>query len=271
VGTEKRDRQRANRDMKKQQQARAQTRQRSTRVAIVVIGAIVGVIAIAFVANTFIGDDGDSGASDTLAPVTSDIAVSAGVVDATTGEFVPEGCPPPEGTADQTQKFDAAPPMCLDPNVAYSAVVDTNMGEITIALDQATAPATVNSFVFLARNKYFDATICHRIIPGFVVQCGDPTGTGTGDPGYEFADELPTAGEYKVGSIAMANSGADTNGSQFFIITGDAGVALPPAYSLFGEVTSGFDDTVVQMEAVGTQSGTPSEPVEINSVTIQVN
>ena len=125
--------------------------------------------------------------------------------------------------------------------------------------------------MFLARHQYFDDTPCHRIIPNFVVQCGDPTGTGTGGPGYSFADELPEAGEYKIGSIAMANSGPDTNGSQFFIITGENGAALPPSYSLFGAVTEGFDETVVAMEAAGTPSGTPSEPVDIESVVITTN
>jgi len=100
------------------------------------------------------------------------------------------------------------------------------------------------------------------------VQCGDPTATGTGGPGYSFADELPAEGEYEIGSIAMANSGPDTNGSQFFIITGEQGAALALAYSLFGGVASGFDETVVVMEAAGTASGSPSEPIEIISVVI---
>ena len=110
---------------------------------------------------------------------------------------------------------------------------------------------TVNNFVVLARYHYFDNTICHRAIPSFAVQCGDPTGTGTGGPGYSFADELPAAGSYKVGSIAMANSGPDTNGSQFFIITGANGVALPANYTLFGEVTDGLDTTVKALDALG--------------------
>ena len=159
--------------------------------------------------------------------------------------------------------------MCLVDGATYQAVVTTNMGEFTIDLDPEAAPLTVNNFVFLARNGYYDETPCHRIIPDFVVQCGDPTGTGTGGPGYEFADELPAAGEYQLGSLAMANSGPDTNGSQFFIITGEQGVQLPPSYSLFGQVTDGFDTTVADMAAAGTPgAGTPSEPVDILSVRI---
>lgn len=269
MGTDKRERQRANKAHKEHQVARAQTRQKTTRIAVIVIGAIVAVFAIAFGANTFFGDDdnGDSPQATEALPAVQ----GEGVVDEATGEVVPEGCPSPDGESTQTQNFASPPPMCLDPNVSYSALVSTNKGDITIQLDQAKAPTTVNNFVFLARHQYFDDTTCHRIIPGFVVQCGDPDGTGTGGPGYDFADELPQAGEYQIGSIAMANSGPNTNGSQFFIITGDSGAALPPSYSLFGDVASGFDDTVVQMEAAGTQSGSPTEPVEINSITIEAN
>lgn len=273
VGTDKRERQRANKAVKEQQAARAETRQKGTRIGVIIVGAIVGVVGIAFIANTFIGGDDDNATPTTLPEVNEDAGtdVAAGEVFEPTGEFVPEGCPSPDGSATKQQTFDAAPPMCLDPNKEYSAMLTTNKGEFTIELDQSIAPLTVNNFVFLARHQYFDDTPCHRIIPDFVVQCGDPTGTGTGGPGYSFADELPEAGEYKTGSIAMANSGPDTNGSQFFIITGENGAALPPSYSLFGAVTEGFDETVVAMEAAGTPSGTPSEPVDIESVVITTN
>ncbi len=103
------------------------------------------------------------------------------------------------------------------------------MGTMTIALDPIAAPKTVNSFVFLARYHYYDGIVFHRIIPGFVLQGGDPTGTGTGGPGYQFADELPKPGRYELGSLAMANAGPNTNGSQFFVISGPDGMRLPPA------------------------------------------
>ena len=273
MGTDKRERQRANKAAKQHQVARAETRQKGTRIGVIVVGAIVGVLAIAFIANTFFGGDDDE-ASGTTLPETTEIVgtdVADGEVFTATGEFVPEGCPSPDGSATKQETFESAPPMCLDQEKEYSALVTTNKGEITIDLDQEKAPLTVNNFVFLARNQYFDDTTCHRIIPGFVVQCGDPTATGGGDPGYRFADELPEAGEYQIGSVAMANSGADTNGSQFFIISGENGAALPPSYSLFGEVSAGFDATVVEMEAAGTESGSPSEPVEIQSVVITTN
>ena len=103
----------------------------------------------------------------------------------------------------------------------------TSKGTMTIALDPLAAPRTVNSFVFLARYHYFDGIVFHRVIPGFVLQGGDPTGTGTGGPGYKFADELPAPGRYELGSLAMANAGPNTNGSQFFVISGPDGMRLP--------------------------------------------
>jgi len=109
--------------------------------------------------------------------------------------------------------------------------------------------------------------IFHRIIPGFMCQGGDPEGSGRGGPGYKFADELPAPGRYEIGSIAMANAGPNTNGSQFFIVSGPDGVGLPPHYSLFGKVVGGLD-VVKSIEAVGSRSGAPSEPVIIESVTI---
>ncbi len=157
--------------------------------------------------------------------------------------------------------------MCIDPTKRYSAVMETNKGTITFALDANTAPATVNNFVFLARYHYYDDVVFHRIIPGFVVQGGDPTGTGTGGPGYRFDDELPKAGRYEIGSLAMANAGPNTNGSQFFIICGPSGAQLPPLYALFGKAVSGLE-TIAALEAVGSPSGRTSETVKMLSVTI---
>jgi cyclophilin family peptidyl-prolyl cis-trans isomerase len=147
--------------------------------------------------------------------------------------------------------------------------VETTKGTFTIALDAENAPGTVNSFVNLARYHYFDGVAFHRIIPDFVVQGGDAVGDppGTGGPGYEIQDELPAAvGDYVEGSVAMANSGPNTNGSQFFVWLGPN--PLPgPSYSLFGKVTKGLD-VVKKLEAVGTPEGTPKEDVEMTKVTI---
>jgi cyclophilin family peptidyl-prolyl cis-trans isomerase len=161
--------------------------------------------------------------------------------------------------------------MCIDSARTYTERVVTNLGALTINLDPVRAPLTVNSFVTLARYKYFDATQCHRAIPGFVVQCGDPTATGTGGPGYSFADELPEAGDYKIGSVAMANSGPNTNGSQFFLISGLDGAALPPKYSLFGMVTDGLATTLTILDAFGNPDNNgvpPLAEIRIESVTI---
>jgi cyclophilin family peptidyl-prolyl cis-trans isomerase len=139
-----------------------------------------------------------------------------------------------------------------------------------IALDAINAPRTVNNFVYLAGYHYYDGIIFHRIINGFMCQGGDPTGTGTGGPGYRFGDELPKPGQYQIGSVAMANAGPNTNGSQFFIVSGGSGVSLPPAYALFGQVVKGLD-VVDAMQNVPTARGDrPLTDVVINSVTITV-
>ena len=178
-----------------------------------------------------------------------------------------DNIPNADGSSPQRQKFDAAPPMIIDPAKNYSATMVTSKGTLEIVLDAAGAPNTVNSFVFLSRWHYYDGIVFHRVIPGFVLQGGDPTGTGAGGPGYRFKDELPKAGRYELGSLAMANAGPDTNGSQFFVISGPDGMRLPPLYALFGKVVKGLD-VVAAIEAIGTGSGRPQEDVIIESVTI---
>ena len=175
--------------------------------------------------------------------------------------------PAVDGSSPQQRKFDEEPPMLIDTDKRYVATMVTSHGTMVIALDPLAAPRTVNSFVFLARYHYYDGIVFHRIIPGFVLQGGDPTGSGSGGPGYRFADELPPAGRYEIGSLAMANAGPDTNGSQFFIVSGPSGTQLPPLYSLFGKAVTGLD-TIAALEAAGTPSGTPREAVQIESVMI---
>lgn len=121
-----------------------------------------------------------------------------------------------------------------EPLAAESATIATNLGDIVVALDPQAAPCTVNSFLSLAQQGYFDDTLCHRVVPGFVLQCGDPTATGTGGPGYSFDDELTGDESYTAGTFAMANAGPNTNGSQFFIVLEDS--QLPAAYTVFGSV-----------------------------------
>ena len=175
--------------------------------------------------------------------------------------------PNPDGSSEKCQKFDAAPPMIIDPAKTYSATMVTSKGTMEMVLDAAAAPVTVNSFVFLARWHYYDGIVFHRVIPGFVLQGGDPTGTGAGGPGYRFDDELPKPGRYELGSLAMANAGPNTNGSQFFVISGPDGMRLPPLYALFGKVVKGLD-VVQAINDIGTASGRPNEQVVIESVTI---
>lgn len=262
MGTEKRARQKTNRANRRQEELRQErvtsVRKRVIRVAVVSVVAIAGVVVIAWIGGAF-------DAEEVVAPAPT--TAPAGDADGDADSDVPAGCPAPDDSESQRRQFDEPPPMCLDDDVEYSAVVDTNFGEYTIELDADAAPLTVNNFVVLARYQYFDDTRCHRIIPDFVVQCGDPTGTGTGDPGYRFADELPDEGEYEIGSVAMANSGPDSNGSQFFVISGPQGEALPPNFSLFGQVTDGLD-VIAEMDAVGSPGGDPTEPVQIRSVEI---
>lgn len=172
-----------------------------------------------------------------------------------------------DGSSPKTQRFSSPPEMGIDSSKRYSATMVTSKGEMVIALDATLAPKTVNNFVFLALYHYYDGIVFHRIIPGFVAQGGDPEGTGRGGPGYHFEDELPPAGRYEIGTLAMANAGPNTNGSQFFIVSGKDGTGLPPAYAIFGKVVKGLD-VVAAIEAVGSRSGSPTEKVVIESVTI---
>lgn len=158
--------------------------------------------------------------------------------------------------------------MCIDPEKTYIATMVTSMGTLTIALYPDVAPKTVNNFVVLARYHYYDGLIFHRVINGFVCQGGCPEGSGMGGPGYRFEDELPAPGQYEIGSLAMANAGPNTNGSQFFVISGPSGAGLPPQYSLFGKVIGG-EELISQMQSVPTGAGDrPVEDLVIESVTI---
>ncbi|MBF6468926.1 peptidylprolyl isomerase [Nocardia beijingensis] len=159
--------------------------------------------------------------------------------------------------------------MSIDTNAGYTATLATNCGAVTIALDAARAPRTVNSFVFLAGEQYFDHTKCHRITTEgiYVLQCGDPTATGMGGPGYQFPDENLAGATYPAGTIAMANAGPGTNGSQFFVVYRDA--PLPPSYTPFGRVTAGMD-VLTSIAAAGVKDGSsdgePTAGVVLDSV-----
>ena len=162
-------------------------------------------------------------------------------------------------------QYDAPPDVTIDLGTTYVATLDTTQGPITIEFDAAAAPQTVNNFVFLAREGFYDDVVFHRVVPGFVVQGGDPTGTGRGGPGYRFRDELEGEGSYSRGTVAMANSGPNTNGSQFFICLADVG--LPHSYTIFGRVTDGME-AVDAIAALPRQGERPTEDAVIRSVEI---
>jgi cyclophilin family peptidyl-prolyl cis-trans isomerase len=162
-------------------------------------------------------------------------------------------------------QYQSAPELTIDLAKTYLAVLDTNHGPITIALDAERSPLAVNNFIFLSREGFYDAVTFHRVVPGFVIQGGDPTGTGRGGPGYRFRDELEGPGDYRRGTVAMANAGPNTNGSQFFICLDDVG--LPHSYTIFGRVTTGMEavDAIAGLE---TRQERPLEEAVIHSVTI---
>lgn len=164
----------------------------------------------------------------------------------------------------------AEPKMTIDSAKSYTAVLQTDKGNLTIELNAKDTPITANNFVYLARQKFYDNTVFHRVIKGFMIQGGDPTGTGAGGPGYRFNDEK-FSGSYDRGVVAMANAGPNTNGSQFFIMHGEQD--LPPNYVIFGKVTEGLDavDAIATAEVAQSASGEPSKPVtpvKIKSVDI---
>ena len=202
-------------------------------------------------------------------PVEPDPAPPEGASDEEAGFTTPTGVectgrePEP---VDERPTFDAPPELQIEDGVTYTATMETSCGTIVLELDTERAPITSNNFITLARAGFFDGLSFHRAVPGFVIQGGDPLGDGTGGPGYQFEDELPD-GVYELGDLAMANAGPNTNGSQFFIVTGDASF-LPSQFSKFGNVTEGLE--VAQgIESLGDASTqVPAEPVYMFSVEI---
>ncbi len=164
------------------------------------------------------------------------------------------------------RQYDSPPQFGIDRSKSYTATLDTTHGEIVISFDTARSPQTVNNFVFLAREGFYDGVAFHRVISGFMIQGGDPTGTGRGGPGYRFRDELDGPGTYRRGTVAMANAGPNTNGSQFFICHTDVG--LPHSYTIFGEVVTGME-TVDSIAGTSTDGADrPHEDVVIRTVTV---
>ncbi len=171
---------------------------------------------------------------------------------------------------DQDSKSLSKPEVTIDQSKTYTATLKTSEGDIMISLHADKTPITVNNFVYLAKQNFYNNTIFHRVIDGFMIQGGDPTGTGAGGPGYKFDDE-PFKGEYKRGTVAMANAGPNTNGSQFFIMHKDN--ELPPNYVIFGTVTEGLDivDKIASAKtglSMGGEQSKPVNPVVMSEVVI---
>ncbi|HZI43954.1 MAG TPA: peptidylprolyl isomerase, partial [Ilumatobacter sp.] len=175
-----------------------------------------------------------------------------------------------DGSAPKQQEFRSAPELGIDPAKRYTATMSTSMGDMVIALDPVKAPKTVNNFVFLALHHYFDGIIFHRIINGFMCQGGDPTGTGRGGPGYQYAGEFkPDVKHDKPGKLSMANAGPGTDGSQFFL-TFVATPHLDGNHTVFGTIVEGGDTTMKELEKRGSPSGATKEPMSIKKATIEV-
>ncbi len=238
----KRDRQRE-RAIARQAEAE-RIRKRNQLLKIVGISLLVALLLGGTVLQIAISGNDSASSTTTTTVDLSTLPISTDVPTVTVPPTLPaatlseDQCPPTDGSAEQKRKFDLPPPLCIELSSIFIATFQTDLGNFSVQLDPASAPYTVNNFVFLARHKFYDDTVFHRAQKDFVIQGGDPTATGSGGPGYQFGDELPTT-PYAIGDIAMANSGPDTNGSQFFVVTGQEGANLPPSYSKFGKVISG--------------------------------
>jgi peptidyl-prolyl cis-trans isomerase B (cyclophilin B) len=277
VPSDKRARQRAAREARLAAEAQSQKRRRQIRNGIIIVVIAAVIVGIVFLVS---GNNNNKTVTSQSKVGTTTTTVAAGKssnakLQAQANEVaVKAGCPASTKTTVNTQKYSAAPAMTIDTSKTYTATVVTTAGTFDIALDASTAPTTVNNFVFLANKGYYHCVIFHRVIPQFMDQTGDPTGTGEGGPGYTIQDENPPkaanpAQQYPLGSVAMANTGQpNSGGSQFFIVSGPEGESLPNTYALFGSVTSGMNvvDTINQQ---GSAQGVPPDVTQrIISITI---
>jgi peptidyl-prolyl cis-trans isomerase B (cyclophilin B) len=272
----KKDRQRRlARERLARQQARRSQQAHKVRVRAIATGVVCVVAALGVGGYFLLGTSGSSSSasSDASASAKASPKASATNSAATVSEPAHSCTYTKSGTAARTVKPPATKP---DYQASYQATIVTNRGDIVIDLANAKATCTVNSFVSLARQSYFSNTKCHRLTTSgiYVLQCGDPTGTGTGGPGYAFANENLTGAKYTAGTVAMAHTSApNSNGSQFFFVYKDS-ATLPPSYTPFGTVVQGLP--VIQAIAKagsnnsnGTGDGAPKESVDIKSVTIK--
>ncbi|HWD25333.1 MAG TPA: peptidylprolyl isomerase [Acidimicrobiales bacterium] len=263
--SDKRQRQRERHQQKvavEQIRAKRNKRIRTAIGAVVVAGAVVAVIALV------------SGGGSKKSPAAASTTSTPSTTTSTTTPPVAAKCPPSTGSKTRVINFTKAPPTCISPTGVYDAIFTTDVGTFTVEMHASTSLASINDVVFLARYHFYDGTIFHRVIPGFVVQGGDPTGTGTGGPGYSFTGNTPpsscTAKKdcYATGDVAMANSGTpSSNGSQFFIVLPGGASQLTDNYSTIGHVVSGLS-VVERIGQDGQSSGTPKVTHRVKSVTI---
>lgn len=251
MATTKRERQKAARRQKLEQMERANKRRKLVRRG--VISAIVAVLVVGSAALLFAGKTTPTTTTTTSTTSTSSTSTTTTTLKIPAADAAAQvkanalataaGCPASTSATVNKLTWKAAPKMTINKALTYYAHFVTTAGSFVVKLDAATAPITTNNFIFLAEHKFYNCVIFHRVIPGFMFQGGDPTGTGSGGPGYSIPDELPKTGSptYPLYSVAMANAGPNTGGSQFFIVTGKTGETLSPAYSLFGQVVSGMN------------------------------
>jgi peptidyl-prolyl cis-trans isomerase B (cyclophilin B) len=267
-GKKERQRKLARERMLRQQARRAEQARRARQITIV---AVVCCVVVGLGVGGYFLFAGPGASKAAVASATSSATPSASGSASTQAEPATSCSYQASGTAARTV---GTPPAKPDYQASYQATIRTNRGNVVIDLLNSKATCTVNSFVYLAAKKYFNNTHCHRLttIDPFVLQCGDPTGTGSGGPGYKFANENLAGAKYTQGTVAMANSGPNTNGSQFFIVYKNS--KLAPSYTPFGEVVKGLG-IIQNVAKAGSDNantagdGHPKEKVVIESVTIK--
>jgi peptidyl-prolyl cis-trans isomerase B (cyclophilin B) len=249
----KRERQRINRELRREAMRKEEQRRKRFRTGRNIALLLIPIVIIFVVIQITSG-----GSSSSSAAITCTSSVPA---------------KPPT-----TQQYSTPPPMTIDATATYTAVMDTSCGKINIALDAAEAPQTVNSFVFLAQQGFYNGTLFHRIVTDFVDQGGDPKGDGTGGAGYTLPDEPPKSG-YQAGSVAMANSGSGTTSSQFFLTVSKNGAktldgsGTPYQYSILGQMDAHGLAVAKKINQYGSsgQTGTPTKKIYVLGVTINTN
>ena len=262
-----RQRELARQKARRQAQRREEQRRRRQRLA--VGGAIAAAVLIGGGILVALAP-WESDSTDSTAAQTSDTDSTGSDESAEPGDVQPVSCSYPPSQVPAAREVGFPPESDVPATGTEQVTLDLGQGPVTILLDRTQAPCTVNSFVYLAEAGYFDDTVCHRLTTGenlSVLQCGDPTGTGSGGPGYTFADETSPDMRYTARTVAMANSGPDSNGSQFFLVYADS--VLPPSYTTFGLVSEGMDvltDIGAAGTADGSEDGAPREEVRISSV-----